>query len=152
MEVLLLTDILGIGKKNDLIVVKSGFALNHLLPSRKALVVTPNVRKRYAEQIKQRALEREQERQLQSSLSIALGGKVIHLTGKVSKTGKLYAAISPAAISEAIKKEHATEIPESSVKISAPIKTLGKHSVQLTVGAQVITMDVEVVKEGETAK
>lgn len=152
MEVLLLTDILGIGKKNDLIVVRSGFALNHLLPSRKALVVTPNVRKRYAEQIKQRAMEREQERQLQSSLSIALGGKVVHLSGKVSKTGKLYAAISPAAISEAIKKEHATEIPEGSIKIPTPIKTLGKSTVQLTVGTQTISMEIDVSKEEEPAK
>jgi ribosomal protein L9 len=54
MEVLLLTDIPGIGRRSDVIVVGNGFALNHLLPSRKALVVTPNVRRRYAEQIKKR--------------------------------------------------------------------------------------------------
>ena len=152
MEVLLLTDIVGIGKRNDLIVVKSGFALNHLLPNGKALVVTPNVRKRYAEQIKKRALERESEKQLQSSLSAALGGKSITIEAKVSKTGKLYAAISEVVIVDAIKKEHATELAESSVTIGTPIKTLGKHTVELHVGMQTITLGVEIVKEAtETA-
>ncbi len=104
MEVLLLTDIQGIGKKNDLLVVKSGFALNHLLPERKALVVTPNVRKRYAEVIKKRAIERENERQVQASIASALTGKVLHLKAKASKAGKLYAAVSEAQIVEALNR------------------------------------------------
>ncbi len=152
MEVLLLTDIPGIGKKNDLIVVKSGFALNHLLPARKALVVTPNVRKRYAAQIRHRALERENEKELQSSLSNALGGKTVHLTAKVAKTGKLYAAISESAISEGIKKEHNVEIASTAITIPAHIKTTGLHTVQLTVGTQTISFSVEVKEEAETAK
>ena len=55
MEVLLLQDIPGIGKKDDLLIVKEGYALNNLLPYRKALVATPTVRKRYADQIRGRA-------------------------------------------------------------------------------------------------
>ncbi len=149
MEVLLLTNISGIGQKNDLIVVKSGFALNFLLPNRKALVVTPSVRKRYAEQIKQRALEREKERELQSSLSTALGGKVVHLSAKASKAGKLYAAISEAAIADAIKKEHTVDIQTSSIAIPKPIKAVGKHEIELTVGTQSIKLAVEVKAEEE---
>ena len=154
MEVLLLTDIPGIGKKNDLLVVKSGFALNHLLPNRKALVVTPNVRKRYADQIKQRALERENEKQLQSSLSNALGGKTVHIVAKVAKTGKLYAAVSEAAVAEAIKKEHSVDITEKSVVIPSHIKSVGTHTVQITVGTQTInlTVDVAADEKAEAAK
>lgn len=151
MEVLLLIDIPGIGKKNDLLVVRRGFALNHLLPNRKALVVTPNVRKRYAEQIKQRALEKESERQLQSSLFLALGGKVIHLTAKANKTGKLYAAIAESAVADAIKKEHNTDVPVTTITVPEPIKKIGSHVIQLTVGAQSIPLTVE-VKGEKTAK
>ncbi len=151
MEVLLLTDILGIGKKNDLIIVKSGFALNFLLPGRKALVVTPNVRKRYAEQIKVRALEREKEREMQSSLSSALGGKTVHIAAKVSTAGKLYAAVTASAIAEAIKKEHSATIAADAIVIQNPIKAIGMHSVELTVGTQTIKMSVEIRAE-EAAK
>lgn len=151
MEVLLLTDIPGIGKKNDLLVVRSGFALNHLLPNRKALVVTPNVRKRYAEQIKQRALEKENEKQLQSSLSAALGGKVVHMTAKTNKAGKLYAAMTESAIADAIKTEYATDVPASAISIPEPMKSTGSHPIKITIGTQSITINVEVKTEVETA-
>ncbi len=152
MEVLLLTDIAGIGKKNDLIVVKSGFALNHLLPNRKALVVTPNVRKRYAEQIKQRALERDQEKQLQTSLQTALGGKIVRISASVSPTGKLYAAVSDDAICDAIKKQYSTDVSPRFVSIPSPIKTVGNHMIRLTIGAQSVELTVEVTNEKAAAK
>jgi len=147
MEVLLLQDIPGVGKKNDLLVVKSGFALNHLLPLRKALVVTPNVRRRYAEQIKQRALEKEHEKQLLSSVSSALAGKTVHITAKTTKTGKLYAAVAVEQIVDAMKNEHAISLAPESIVISAPIKTLGTHAVSITVGSQTQTVNVEVTGE-----
>src|SRR2546423_12740961 len=100
MEILLLQDIAGIGKKNDLLVVGDGFALNCLLPQRKALVATPTVRKRYADQIRKRAEEKETDRQSQQQAAAALSGKAVQFTRKVTKTGKLYAAISEEQIAE----------------------------------------------------
>jgi large subunit ribosomal protein L9 len=144
MEVLLLTDISGVGKKNDLIVVRSGFALNHLLPMRKALVVTPNVRKRYAEQIKTRALEREKEKELVSSLSAALSGKIVHVEAKATKTGKLYAALHEEAIVDALAKEHGITLPASALTIPEHIKTAGVHSVTVTIGSKSQSVSVEV--------
>jgi large subunit ribosomal protein L9 len=144
MEVLLLTDITGVGKKNDLIVVRSGYALNNLLPLRKALVVTPNVRKRYAEQIKSRALEREKEKELVSSLASALSGKVIHIEAKATKTGKLYAALHEEAIVEALAKEHGISLPSSALSIQEHIKTAGIHTVTVTVGTKTQNVNVEV--------
>ncbi len=132
MEILLLTDVPGVGRKNDLLVVRNGYALNHLLPHRKALVVTPNVRRRYADQIKERALQRERERSLQESIADALDGKTLRITGKSTKTGKLYAAISEKTIAEELKKHHGIEISVSSIRLSEPIKTAGKHLVSMT--------------------
>lgn len=143
MEVLLLTDISGVGKKNDLIVVKSGFALNHLLPERKAIVVTPNVRKRYAEQIKTRAVEREREREIQLSLSNTLKGKVVHIAAKASK-GKLYAAVSEEQIASALKEEYGIVIPAESIAIADHIKKPGNHTVTVSVGAQTVSITIEV--------
>jgi large subunit ribosomal protein L9 len=143
MEVLLLTDISGVGKKNDLIVVKSGFALNHLLPERKAIVVTPNVRKRYAEQIKTRAIEREREREIQLSLSNTLKSKVVHISAKASK-GKLYAAVSEEQIASALKEEYGIVIPADSITIADHIKKPGNHTVTVSVGAQTVSITIEV--------
>lgn len=147
MEVLLLSDISGVGRKNDLVVVKSGFALNHLLPERKALVVTPNVRRRYAEQIKKRAMERDQERELAQSLSTALQNKTVHILAKASKSGKLYAAVSEAQISDALRSEFSINVPASSIVVKEHIKIVGKHTVIVSIGTQKSSITVEVKPE-----
>jgi large subunit ribosomal protein L9 len=152
MEVLLLTDVPGVGKKNDLLVVRNGYALNHLLPYRKALVVTPSVRRRYAEQIKHRALEREKEKTMQDSIFSSLSGKSLRILGKANKTGKLYAAITEKIIIDTLKTEHGIQLSEESVRLSEPIKTAGKHMVTIKFDTQTTTLPVEVVIDAETKK
>jgi len=150
MEVLLLSDIAGVGKKNDLLVVKSGFALNHLLPNRKALVVTPSVRKRYAEGIKLRALERERDREMAMSLSASLSGKVLHISAKAGKANKLYASINEQMISDALKQEYALTIPASSITLEEHIKAVGQHAAAVSVNGQKTEIKIDVIARVET--
>ena len=148
MEVLLLQDIKGVGKKNDLMVVGDGFALNCLLPKRVALVATPLVRRRYADAIRTRAEERERERQAKAGAAQALSGKIVTFTRKTTKTGKLYAAVSEEAIVSALKEQHSIEITAASVQINAPIKALGTFQVMLRLGDQNVPLSVSVQAEG----
>lgn len=111
------------------------------------MVVTPSVRKRYAEQIKKRALQRDTEKQVQNSLSIALSDKTLHITGKVSKTGKLYAAISEAQVAESLKKEFSIDLPASAIHLTSPLKSIGLHKVQVTLGAQKVDLSVDIAEE-----
>ncbi|MBI3331338.1 50S ribosomal protein L9 [Candidatus Peregrinibacteria bacterium] len=134
MEILLLQDVNGIGKKNDLLVVGDGFALNFLLPQRKALVATPTVRKRYADQIRKRAEEKERERQIRMNAAAALAGKTLQFTKKVTKTGKLYAAVSEDHIADALKEQHGLEIPSESVILAEPIKATGNFTAKVKLG------------------
>ncbi len=147
MEVLLLEDVNGIGKKNDLLVVGDGFALNCLLPTRKALVATPTVRKRYADQIRKRAEEKESDRSRQVQAASALAGKSLQLARKASKTGKLYAAISEEQIREAFKVQHDLDIASDAVVIEQPIKAVGKFTIQVQVGNAQQTVPMEVTAE-----
>jgi large subunit ribosomal protein L9 len=149
MEVLLLQDINGIGKKNDLLLVGDGYALNFLLPRRAALVATPLVRKRYADLIRRRAEERENEKSAQTNAVKAVAGKSVTFIRKVTKTGKLYAAINESAIVEALKAQLSMELPEDAILLDEPIKTTGSHAVQLKIADQ--TVNLNVVVEAEKA-
>ncbi len=149
MEVLLLEDIVGIGKKNDLLVVGDGYALNNLLPRRAALVATPLVRKRYADLIRRRAEEREKEKEVQAGSAKAITGKSLTLTKKVTKTGKLYAAINQKAIVEALKEQLSMDITEDAVMMDEPIKSTGTHSIRIKMNDQMIPMSVVVDAEKE---
>lgn len=122
MEVLLLQDVNGIGKKNDLLIVGDGFALNCLLPKRMALVATPLVRRRFAESIRKRAEEKEGEKQAQVGAAKEISGKTVTFKRKVTKTGKLYAAITEDAIVEGLKEQHKITVDPNAVEIPAQIK------------------------------
>ena len=146
MEILLLQDIRGVGKKNDLLVVGDGYAMNHLLPQQMAIVATPTVRRRYAETIRERAIQREQERAFRDSAAGAVEGKEIVFERKVTKAGKLYAAITEKHIVEALKKQHSAEVTEKAIELPEPIKALGEFEVVAVSGEQKAAFNV-VVKE-----
>jgi len=150
MELLLLEDIPGIGVKNDIIVVKEGFALNNLLPRRRALVATPAVRKRYADLIKTRAEDRERETQLMRSAAGVLKDIVLKFVKKATKSGKLYAAVSEHEIAVMLSEKHQVEIPEVDVVIDEHIKTVGSHTVKVKLGDKEAEVRIEVVSEGDT--
>lgn len=145
MEILLLQDVPGIGKKNDLLVVGDGFALNCLLPDRRALVATPTVRRRYAEEIKRRAEEKQRETALKSSVAGKVSGKELVFRRKITKTGKLYAAITEKLLVEALHDQCNVEVDASAIELSEPIKTLGAHEATLKAGdfTQKFTVKVE---------
>jgi len=147
MEVLLLQDIQGIGKKNDLLIVGDGYALNFLLPQSKAMIATPTVRRRFAEHIRRRALEAEQERKTAAATVQAAAGKEITISKKVTKTGKLYAAITKKHIVEALKAQHSLSVKESSIKIAEPIKTTGSFEVNMKIGQETEKLMVTVKAE-----
>jgi len=147
MEVLLLQDINGIGKKNDLLIVGDGYALNFLLPQSKALVATPTVRRRFSEQIKRRAMEAELERKDAASAAHSAAGKTVTFERKLTKTGKLYAAITKKHIVEALLQQHEIKVPQKNLKIVGQIKAIGTFDVVVKVGAKEETMKVEVKEQ-----
>src|SRR3989338_2160971 len=122
MEVLLLEDVPGVGQRNDIIVVKDGYALNHLLPRRRALVATPTVRKRYAEQIKNRAEEKMKESELARSPAAIFKDKTPPYTKKATRAGKLYAGVWEKKISEPLHEQPQIEVPGAHVTIAEHIK------------------------------
>jgi large subunit ribosomal protein L9 len=145
MEILLLQDVPGIGKKNDLLIVGDGFALNCLLPDRRALVATPTVRRRYAEEIKRRAEEKQREIALRSSVAGRVTGKEIIFHRKATKTGKLYAAITEKHIVGALKDQLSVVVEETAISLPEPIKALGTFEATLKAGefSQKFTVKVE---------
>ncbi len=147
MEVLLLHDIPGVGKKDDLLVVGDGYALNNLLPNRAAIVATPTVRRRYAEQIRHRAEQKVAEVVAAQNAASQVSGKTISFSKKATKAGKLYASITEKAIVAELKKEHSIEIKESSISITDPIKAIGSFEVDVDMAGSNQKLAVEVALE-----
>ena len=101
MKVILLVDVKGVGKKQEIVNVSDGYARNFLFPRKMAMDATPGAAK---ELEKKQAAERarETERRMTAEKKAAsLRGKVIHVVAKCGSQGRLYGSITGEQIAAA---------------------------------------------------
>ena len=55
MELILKENVIGLGYKDDIVNVKSGYGRNYLIPTGKAVIASESAKKMLAEELKQRA-------------------------------------------------------------------------------------------------
>ena len=105
MEIILKQDVENLGHKDDVVVVRDGYANNFLIPTGQAIVATPSAKKMHAENLKQRA---HKEAKIKND-AIELGKKIEALTltigAKVSNTGKIFGSANNIQIAEALEAE-----------------------------------------------
>ncbi len=130
MRLLLREDVEKVGRRGEVVDVKTGFARNYLLPRRLALAMTPdNARRLEGEQ--RRLVQREAQRAEEyKEFAKRLDGASCTIEVKASPDGHLYGSVTPAMIVEAFRKSK-IEIDERSVRLDRPIKEVGPHDVPI---------------------
>ena len=116
MKVILLCDVKGSGKKEDVINVSDGYARNFLFPKKWAVEATPGaVKEIERKRANEEKLERER-RAAAEALAKQLKDKVITLKVKCGAQGRLYGRITSAEIAAALKEQHAVEIDKRKIE------------------------------------
>lgn len=131
MKIILLKDIRNVGRKDEVKEVANGFASNFLLPQNFAVVATPE-KVRALEKIKEAQSQKiaAQEAVLDDQIRSLMNQK-IEIAVRTTPKGGLFKSITAADIACAIKEQKKAEIPESTIILSEPIKTIGEHTVKL---------------------
>lgn len=124
MKVILLCDVKGTGKKDDVLNLSDGFARNYLFPRKWAVEATPGAvkeieRKRANEQ----KLEMERRAEAQKTAD-SLKGKVINLQVKCGEKGRLYGSITSQEIADALHQQHGVEVDKRKLECE-PIRQVG---------------------------
>ena len=131
MKVILLQDIKGTGKKDQILEISDGYARNYLLPRKLAQEATSEAvnaleRSRGADKHRE-----EVRRQQAEVLSRELKGKVIQLEVRGGDNGKLFGSITNDQIASALKAQHGIEIDKRKLEQEEPIKSAGQSFVTL---------------------
>ncbi|HBY99226.1 MAG: 50S ribosomal protein L9 [Ardenticatenaceae bacterium] len=153
MEVLLIEDVVNVGRTGEIHKVSPGYARNYLIPRGLAVPATKGARKQ-TDQIKRQAEKRRaREVATAQALSARIEGSPLRFEVKVGETGRLYGSVTSADIAERLSETLGLEIDKRKVELHEPIKTLGTYSVPVRLAAEVVPLvPVEVVGEhGETA-
>lgn len=127
MKVILLQDIKGTGKKDQIIEVSDGFARNYLFPkklAREATAVNLNTI-----ETQKKALAHREKLMKQAAVEQAkdLEGKMVIIKTKTGKEGRMFGSIGPKEVADALSAQHGIEADKKKIVVDA-IKTLGEYS------------------------
>ena len=148
MEIILKQDVNNLGSKDDLVVVKDGYARNYLIPQGFAILATSSAKKILAENIKQRAHKEAKIKAEAEKLAAKIDGLKLIIGAKTSTTGKIFGSVNTIQIAEALQ-EKGFEIDRKSISIKEEqIKEVGTYSAKIKLHKEVqIEVEFEVVSE-----
>ena len=135
IQVILLEDVAGQGRKGEIVSVSDGYAHNFLLKNKKAVLATAEELQKIENRKKKEAKKHEEERQKAIEVKKILEGKVLTISVKSGENGKLFGAITSKEIASQIKEELNLDIDKK--KIEANIKSLGIDEVSIKLFADV---------------
>ncbi len=138
MQVILLKDVKGQGKKGQMVNVSDGYARNYLLPKGMAEIASKsniNVLKG-----KQESLEYKKKVELEEANAIAEKMKEIKvvLKAKAGENGKLFGSITSKDVSEALTQQHHIKLDKKKFVMPDGIKTLGTTIVDVKIYSGVV--------------
>ncbi len=131
MKVILLQDIKGVGKKDQIINANDGYARNYLFPKKLAVeATTGNLGNLKA---KQESNQYRKDMQKEEAIKLADKLKDITLTIKVKagENGKIFGGVTAKEIAESLKTQYNIEVDKKKINLTETIKVIGTRTVDV---------------------
>ena len=125
MEIILKKDVANLGHADDIVTVKTGYAVNYLIPQGFAIMATPSAKKVHAENLRQRAHKIAKFIGDAEALAAKLAETTVQVAVKVSESGKIYGSVTTAQLAEALAAV-GIEVDKKDITVEAA-KELGTY-------------------------
>ena len=146
MEIILKKDVANLGNADEIVNVKTGYAVNYLIPQGYAILATASAKKVLAENIRQRAHKEAKFIADAEALAAKLNEVTVQVSAKVSEGGKLFGAITAAQVAEALAAK-GFDVDKKNITLDA-VKELGTYEASVKCYKSVKgSVKVEVVAE-----
>ena len=136
MNIILRTDIAGLGYRNDLVEVKAGYGRNYLIPQGFAVMATDSNKKILAENIKQAAHKAEKIKLDAQALADSIGDLTLEIPAKVGESGKIFGRVTSIQIAEVLK-EKGFDVDRKKIALDTEVKFIGDYSATLDLHKEV---------------
>jgi len=128
MEVILLEDINGLGKRGAAVRVADGYARNFLLPRRKAIAAVGNSQAVFRDRERARVSKEQKQRQSAEAVRDRLAGVSLQFSVQVGEEEQLYGSVTVVDIQEALQAQ-GFEVERKSIRLTEPLKALGMFEI-----------------------
>ncbi len=130
-EVILTSNVVGLGAESDHVKVAAGYARNYLFPRGLAIPLSMG-NKRRIESLRQRRAEREaHEFNTMSELSKGIGKLTLLIKVKTGEDGKMFGTVTSGTIADELGHQFDIHLDKRKIHLEHPIRTLGDHEVEL---------------------
>jgi len=102
MQVILKKDVANLGHADEVVNVKTGYAVNYLVPQGFATVGTKSALKQHEETIRQRAHKEAKRVAEAEALAAKISSMLIKVAAKVSENGKIYGSVTASQLADAL--------------------------------------------------
>lgn len=131
MELILRSDVSGLGHRGDVVEVADGYGRNYLLPKGLAMNVTAGARQQAEGMAKSRAVQDAAEREVAEGVASQLAGRTITIAMRAGDEGKLFGSVTAVDVAEAVSAQAAIEVDRHDIVLETAIKEVGSHEVVL---------------------
>ena len=147
MQVILLEDILSLGKAGDLVKVSDGYGRNYLIPQKKAILATEKGLKMLEHQKRQVQDRMGKMKKDLDKVAQQIEGLSCTFTKSVGESGKLFGSVTSMEI-ETYLKENGIEVDRKKIVLDEPIKSIGMFTVPIKLHPEIVAqLKVWVVQE-----
>jgi large subunit ribosomal protein L9 len=147
MQVILLQDVKGQGKKGDLVEVNEGYARNFLIKKGLAEAATANKINELKEKKAAAEYHKQEEVKAMQLLAQELKGKSFPVKIKVGQGGKVFGSVTSVHVADALKAG-GYDVDKKKIVIDQPIKNVGEYKVDIKLMEGIATQ-IKVVVGGE---
>ena len=131
MKVILLADVKGQGKKNDVIEVSDGYGKNFLIPRKLAKVADAQSLNDVKLKEEARLFKIETEKKEARALAEKLKTLIVKIPASSGADGRLYGSITSKDIVEKLQADHGIAIDKRKLVMNDPIKAYGKYEIDV---------------------
>lgn len=143
MKVILLSDIKGVGKKDEVINASDGYARNYLLPKKLAVEANAENMNKLNNKKEAASYRKDVEKQNAEALAKKLKGIMLKIKVKAGENGKIFGGVTAKEISDNLKSQYNFVVDKKKIELKETIKTLGSFSVPVKL-FEGITADLRV--------
>ncbi|MBM3317214.1 MAG: 50S ribosomal protein L9 [Candidatus Eisenbacteria bacterium] len=137
MEIILLEDVEGLGRRGERRSVAPGYARNHLLPGKLAIPATSAGARLFEQAERVRAARGEKERRDAQGLARRLEKISLTIPAQVGEDDRLFGSVTSQDIVEALQEQGLT-VERRRVQLEEPLKVLGVYKIDIRLHADIV--------------
>lgn len=130
MNVVLRTDVDGLGAAGDVLEVSDGYARNYLMPKGLAMVATDGTTVQADAMRRARDVREARDRGAAEEIARVLVPTVVSVSANVGQEGHLYGSVTTSDVADAVMSQTGIELDRRKLHIDEPIRSAGLHEVQ----------------------